>query len=279
MDFKRRFGIPEVYEIYGASEANSGFVNAFNKDCTIGFGISPHALVEYDADNDEIVRGSDGLCREVQSGDPGLLLFRIDDQARFDGYTDPEATEKKIVRNVKTLGDAWFNSGDLIRQVDVGFAFGQSHYQFVDRTGDTFRWKGENVSTNEVGEIINEFPQVRATNVYGVTIPDTDGRAGMAAITFDPEQVSSAGDVDWAALSAHVDERLASYARPLFIRVQTDQATTSTFKLLKKELREEAYHPDRVGDDAIYVMKPGSDRYEPLDEEFHRSIEAGTAGF
>ena len=278
-EFKRRFGIPEVYEIYGASEANSGFVNAFNKDCTIGFGISPHALVEYDADNDEIVRGSDGLCREVERGEPGLLLFRIDDQARFDGYTDREATEKKIVRDVKKLGDAWFNSGDLIRQVDVGFAFGQRHYQFVDRTGDTFRWKGENVSTNEIGEIINEFPQVQATNVYGVTIPDTDGRAGMAAITFDPQQVRSADDVDWEGLSAHVNERLASYARPLFIRVQTDQATTSTFKLLKKELREEAYHPDRVGDDAIYVMKPGSDRYEPLDETFHGSIEAGTAGF
>ena len=278
-DFKRRFGIEKVFEIYGASEGNSGFVNAFNKDCTIGFGVATSTLVRYDADEDTVVRTDSGLCEEVPKGEAGLLLIRIDPDARFDGYTDPSASEKKIVRNVREQGDRWFDTGDLVRQVDVGFAFGMKHYQFVDRTGDTFRWKGENCSTNEVGEIINAFPQVRTTNVFGVEIPGTDGKAGMAAVTFDPEQVAGPEDVDWAGLSAHVREKLASYARPVFVRVRADQDTTSTFKLLKKELREEAYHPDRVGRDAIYVLKPGSEVYEPLDESFYQAILEGRAGY
>ena len=278
-EFKRRFGIEKVYEIYGASEGNSGFVNAFNKDCTIGFGVAPSVLVAYDADEDAVTRSEAGLCRVVPKGEPGLLLIEIGKDARFDGYTDPKASEKKILTDVIRKGDRWFNTGDLVRQIDVGFAFGQKHYQFVDRTGDTFRWKGENCSTNEVGEIINAHPQVHTSNVYGVQIPGTDGRAGMAAITFDPQQVSGPDDVDWDGLSRHVGEKLAKYARPVFVRVQLAQDTTSTFKLLKKALRDEAYHLDQVGEDAIYVMKPGSERYEPLDAEFAAKIEAGEAGF
>ncbi|MCC5871878.1 MAG: long-chain-acyl-CoA synthetase [Gammaproteobacteria bacterium] len=279
MDFKRRFDIPKICEIYGASEGNSGFVNAFNKDCTIGFGITPHVLVQYDADRDEIIRGSDGFCIEVTKGEPGLLLNEVSDVARFDGYTDPEASEKKLVRNVLKTGDVYFNTGDLIRQIDVGFAFGRPHYQFVDRTGDTFRWKGENCSTNEVGEIINAHPQVQTSNVYGVEIPGTDGRAGMAAITFDPDQVSRDSDIDWDGLTRHIDDKLASYARPIFIRVQREQPTTSTFKLQKTELKKQAFHPDAVGEDRIYVRKPGADRYEPLDADFYARIMAEDAGY
>jgi acyl-CoA synthetase (AMP-forming)/AMP-acid ligase II len=120
---------------------------------------------------------------------------------------------------------------------------------------------------------------VQTTNVYGVQVPGTDGRAGMAAITFDPAKVSTAADVDWTVLSEHVADKLASYARPIFVRVKTDQDTTSTFKLLKKELREEAYHLDRIGDEAIYVLKPSSQAYEPLDAEFYDRIMDGTAGY
>ncbi len=279
MDFKHRFDIPKICEIYGASEGNSGFVNAFNKDCTIGFGISPHVLVRYDADSDEIVRNSEGFCIQVAKGEPGLLLNEVSEAARFDGYTDPEASEKKLVRNVLKTGDVYFNTGDLIRQIDVGFAFGRPHYQFVDRTGDTFRWKGENCSTNEVGEIINAHPQVQTSNVYGVEIPGTDGRAGMAAITFDPEQVASDRDIDWEGLTRHIDDKLASYARPIFIRVQREQPTTSTFKLQKTELKRQAFHPDAVGEDRIYVRKPGADRYEPLDEAFYDRVIAQDAGY
>jgi citronellyl-CoA synthetase len=277
--FKDRFGISRVYEIYGASEGNSGFINAFSKDSSIGFGISPHKLVRYDVTEDAIVRGADGFCIEVDRGEPGLLLNEIREDARFDGYTDRDATERKIVRDVLRSGDAYFNTGDLVKEVDVGFAFWRRHYQFVDRTGDTFRWKGENCSTNEVGEILNGFAQVQTANVYGVAVPDAEGRAGMAAITFDPATVRTAADVDWDGFSAHVRDGLPAYARPLFIRVQHEQETTSTFKLRKQELKEEAFHPDRVQGEAIYVLKPGSERYEPLDETFYEQIMEGRAGF
>ncbi len=279
MDFKQRFGIERIAELYGASEGNAGFVNAFNKDRTIGFGVSPHVLVKYDVDNDEILRDAGGLCIKVDKGQPGLLLNEVNDLARFDGYTDPEASQQKLVRNVIKQGDVYFNTGDLIRQVDVGFAFGLPHYQFVDRTGDTFRWKGENCSTNEVGEIINALPQVQTTNVYGVDVPHADGRAGMAAITFDPQQVRTDADIDWKSLTRHIDTSLASYARPVFIRVRHEQPTTSTFKLQKTALKEESFHPDRAGTDPIYVRKPGGDGYERLDDAFYQQLLSGAAGY
>ena len=182
LDFKKRFGIERVAEFYAASEGNVSFANFLNKDCTIGLTANRVAVVEYDVDADEIVRGDDGMCRNVASGEPGLLLGHINPNARFEGYTDAEATERKVVRNAFEEGDAWFNTGDLIREVDAGFTLGYPHYQFVDRVGDTFRWKSENVSTNEVGEILNGFEDVEFCNVYGVEVPGSDGRAGMAAV-------------------------------------------------------------------------------------------------
>lgn len=278
-EFKARYGIDRVFEIYGASEGNSGFINAFNKDCTIGFGVTPHVLVHCDTETAEVHRGEDGLCRPVERGQPGLLLNEITDTARFEGYTDPSATESKIVRNVLVEGDAYFNTGDLVKAVDVGFAFWREHYQFVDRLGDTFRWRGENCSTNEVGEVINRFEQVQTTNVYGVPVPGAEGKAGMAAIQFDPDRVRSAEDVDWSALTAHVDAHLAAYARPVFIRVLQDFDTTSTFKLKKTELRNAGWDPALAGGDAIYVRKPGAALYEPLDDAFAAQLAAGTAGY
>ena len=141
------------------------------------------ALVQYDVDADEIVKDDAGRCIRVASGEPGLLLAQINEEAAFEGYTNPEATERKILRNAFENGDAWFNTGDLLRTVDAGFTLGYPHYQFVDRVGDTFRWKSENVSTNEVGEIINGFGGIQFCNVYGVEVPGADGRAGMAALT------------------------------------------------------------------------------------------------
>jgi citronellyl-CoA synthetase len=279
MAFKQRFGIERIGELYGASEGNAGFANIFNKDRTIGAGIFPHVLVQYDVDNDEILRGADGLCIKVDKGQPGLLLNEVNDLARFDGYTDAEASQRKLIRNVVKQGDLYFNTGDLIRQVKVGFAFGMPHYQFVDRTGDTFRWKGENCSTNEVGEIINACPQVQTTNVYGVQVPNADGRAGMAAITFDPEQVRTDADIDWNALTRHIDANLASYARPLFIRLSREQPTTSTFKLQKTALKTESFHLDQVGSDPIFVRKPGSEVYERLDQAFYQQLLSGQAGY
>jgi citronellyl-CoA synthetase len=275
MDFKRRFGISHVYELYGASEGNAGFVNAFNKDSTIGFGLTPHVLAQYDVDADELVRDDAGRCVPVQKGEAGLLLTEISDKARFDGYTDADASEKKIVRGVVESGDAYFNTGDLVREVDVGFAFRKAHYQFVDRTGDTFRWKGENCSTNEVAEVLNSAPNVATANVYGVLLPGCDGRAGMAALTLDGD----ADRMDWEAFHRYVSERLPAYARPVLLRIATEQPSTETFKLQKTKLRHEAYHPDRTAGDPILVLLPGDSCYRPLSEETYRAIEAGEAGF
>jgi citronellyl-CoA synthetase len=274
MEFKRRFGIKRIAEFYGASEGNVAFANLLNKDCTVGMTSGRHALVRYDVDADEIVRNEQGRCIEVEPGEPGLLLGHINEEAVFEGYTSPEATEKKIVRNALEEGDAWFNSGDLMRQVDAGFTLGYPHYQFVDRVGDTFRWKSENVSTNEVGEIINGFPQVRFSNVYGVQIPGTDGRAGMAALTLE----DGVEALDLEAFSHYVNRELPSYARPVFLRVEREIAVTGTFKMVKNALREEGYDLGRVSD-PLYVMKPGKECYEVLEREFATAIGHGDAGF
>ena len=215
LGFKKRFGISRVAEFYGASEGNVAFANLMNRDCTVGMTSAEVALVEYDVDNDEIVRDAAGRCVPVKAGEPGLLLGKITEDTVFEGYTDPEATEKKIVRSALETDDAWFNSGDLMRTVDVGFTLGYPHYQFVDRVGDTFRWKSENVSTNEVGEIINGFDQIKFCNVYGVEIPGTDGRAGMAAVTL--QDGVSVLDVD--AFSTFLRSELPAYAVPLFVRI------------------------------------------------------------
>jgi citronellyl-CoA synthetase len=273
-EFKTRFGIARICEIYGSSEGNTSFLNVLNKDRTIGAAISKVALVQYDAENDDIVRDTQGRCIEVPVGEPGLLLGEITPKTEFDGYTDPEATARKIVHNVLKQGDRWFNTGDLIRQIDVGFAMGLKHFQFVDRTGDTFRWRAENVSTNEVAEVLNAHPQIDMANVYGVEVPGVEGRAGMVAFALDGE-----AGFDMDALTQLAQRELPSYAQPVFVRIQRSLATTGTFKLLKGELREQAYHPDQVGDDEIYIRKPRTDVYERLDPTFYQQILDASAGF
>ncbi len=274
LDFKKRFGIKRVSEFYGASEGNVAFANLLNKDCTVGMTSARVALVKYDVDADEMVKTADGRCIEVEAGEPGLLLGHINPEAVFEGYTDPEATEKKIVRDVLEPGDAWFNSGDLMRTVDVGYTLGYDHFQFVDRIGDTFRWKSENVSTNEVGEIINGFDQIRFCNVYGVEVPGADGRAGMAAITLNDD----VDTLDLNAFSAYVAEQLPAYARPVFLRIQGDIDVTGTFKMVKGDLRKQGYDLEQI-DDPVFVMKPGATVYETLDKDFAATIASGSAGY
>jgi citronellyl-CoA synthetase len=269
VDFKERFNIDRIGEFYAASEGNGGFANVFNKDCTVGLGISPVKIIQYDVENDEIVKDSSGRCIEVTEGDPGLLIIEVTETSKFDGYTSKEDTDKKLLRNCFSDGDLYFNTGDLMRTLDVGFAYGQTHYEFVDRIGDTFRWKSENVSTNEVGEIINNFSEVVSTNVYGVEIPGTDGRAGMAAIVFNDGIGSD--QIDLGALSQHINENLPSYARPIFIRVLEELPTTTTHKLQKNELREQAFHPDRV-EQELLVRDPSTGQYRKLDSDFYDHI-------
>jgi citronellyl-CoA synthetase len=276
--FRDRFGVQRICELYGASEGNFSFLNVLNKDKTIGAALSPVALVQYDIKNDSIVRDGEGHCIEVPLGEPGLLLGKITSETEFEGYTNPEATTSKIVENVQIDGDRWFNSGDLVRQIDVGFAMGMKHFQFVDRTGDTFRWRAENVSTNEVAEVLNSHPQITMANVYGVEMPAVEGRAGMVAFQLDGRGEASAA-LDINAFQSLVERELPGYAQPVFIRVLRDVTTTATFKLQKNQLREEAYHPDRVDGDTIYVRKPRSDAYELLDAAFYQQIVAGTSGY
>jgi len=274
MEFKERFGIDRITEFYGASEGNVSFMNLLNKDRTVGMTVNDIALVQYDVYRDEIVRDANGHCIRVAKGQPGLLLARINETQIFEGYTNAEATEKKVVRNAFAEGDAWFNSGDLIRQIDVGFAAGFKHYQFVDRIGDTFRWRSENVSTNEVGEIINRHPQVQLCNVYGVEIPKADGRAGMAAITL----ADGVPSLDVEGFSAFVMRELPSYAQPVFVRVRNDVDVTGTFKLVKGDLKKEGYDIHQISD-PIFVLKPRAMAYEPLERGFYAEIMSGTAGY
>jgi len=273
-EFKQRFGIDRVCEFYGSSEGNVSFINAFNKNKTIGYCPGTILLVEYDIEQDEIVLDENGKYIPVEPGNPGLLLAEIDDRYRFDGYTDKAASEAKTLRNVLKDGDAWFNTGDLITEVDVGFSMGKPHYQFVDRIGDTFRWRSENVSTNEVGEILNANSQVEIANVYGVDVPATEGKAGMVSIALNPGQV-----FDPLEFADYVSENLPGFAQPVFIRIQTDLTTTGTFKLVKGDLRKQSFHIEQVGNDTIYVMMPRTNSYQILDQALYGSIMDGSAGY
>ena len=273
-DFKQRFGIKRITEFYSASEGNFAFANIMNKDRTVGLTAAKVALVKYDVENDEIVKDTKGYCIEVAPEEPGLCLGQINPNAKFEGYTDPEATKKKILKNVFEDGDQWFNSGDLLKTIDVGFSLGYTHFQFVDRIGDTYRWRSENVSTNEVAEILNGFEQVAVSNVYGVTVPGTEGRAGMVAISLN----ENVDQLDIKSFSKYVGQNLPHFARPVFVRVQTNLETTSTFKVVKKELRADGYDIDKIAD-PVYVLKKGSVSYEPLDQEFLDAIQQGRAKF
>ncbi|ARN75211.1 long-chain-acyl-CoA synthetase [Oceanicoccus sagamiensis] len=271
--FRSRFKVDRITEIYGSSEGNAAFLNILNKDRTIGTSSASLMLVKYDVDADEMVRDSAGKLVETEKGEPGLLLSEIDAKYIFDGYENKEATNSKILTDVKKPGDRWFNTGDLIREIDVGFAMGLPHFQFVDRVGDTFRWRAENVSTNEVGEIINTFDAIEITNVYGVEVPGAEGKAGMAAITLKAGEV-----LDIQAFSEFIDRELPPHARPVFVRIQPQQETTVTFKLVKGTLRKEAYHLDQLTD-PVYILKPKSQTYQPLDQASYETVMQAKAGF
>jgi citronellyl-CoA synthetase len=266
--FKSRFGIDEVYEFYAASEGNIAFVNLLNVDCTVGLCPAPYALVKYDVDRDEPVRGPDGQMIRVGRGEVGLLIGEVSERYAFDGYTDKAASEKKLFRDVFRKGDVWFNSGDLLR--DQGFR----HAQFIDRVGDTFRWKGENVSTNEVAEALNTFHQVAESTVYGVQIPGTDGRCGMAALVLR----CPVKEFDLDGFARHVESQLPAYARPLFLRVSPELEVTGTFKQVKSELRRAGFDPQLV-DEPLYVILPKQSKYVPLTKDQHKSIASGEIGF
>lgn len=262
--FKKRFGISKVFELYGAADGTAGFTNMLNIDCTVGWSPSVYAMVRYDPENDAPLRDENGFMQKVELGESGLLIIEITDTAPFDGYTDKSANEKKIFRDVFEKGDAWYNSGDLLR--DIGYR----HAQFVDRLGDTFRWKGENVSTTEVEEVINSFPYVSGSTVYGASVPGTDGRAGMAAIISD----TGPGNFDSRGMAAAMRDALPSYAVPIFLRFLTEFDTTATHKVKKSQLKSEGMDPSRVNG-PLYVLLPDAPEYVPLTQEIYDEIVSG----
>ncbi|HET9160048.1 MAG TPA: AMP-binding protein, partial [Caulobacteraceae bacterium] len=236
-----RFNIPEILEFYGATEGN---VSMFNFDGKVGaVGRAPRWLrasfnfriIRFDVEREEPVRGANGLCIEAAPEEVGECVGRIGADARqaYAGYADKIASEKKIVHDVFDKGDAFFATGDLMKKDADGY------FYFVDRIGDTFRWKGENVSTSEVAGVLASAPGVKEATVYGVAVDGQEGRAGMASLVVD-------GDFDLKAFSALIDAQLPAYARPIFLRLQPEIETTGTFKYRKLDLMADGYDPART---------------------------------
>jgi fatty-acyl-CoA synthase len=266
--FQARFHIPQVLEFYAATEGNFSLYNAEGKVGAIGRvpGFLKHrfdiALIRWDQDG-EPLRGADGFCQRAAIGEPGEAIGRIaGGAARFEGYSDAIATARKIIRNVFEPGDAYVRSGDLMRQDAQGF------YYFVDRLGDTFRWKGENVATTEVAAALAGCPGIFAATVYGVTVPGHEGKAGMAALETDE-------NFDITGLKVHL-AALPAYARPLFIRLVPSLAITETFKTKKGELAAQGFDPALVGDTLYADAGKG---YEILDPALYARISSGLIRF
>ncbi|WP_244472115.1 long-chain-acyl-CoA synthetase [Prosthecomicrobium hirschii] len=268
--FQARFGIPDILEFYAATEGNFSLFNVEGRPGAIGrippflSHRFPAAIVRFDPDAGLPLRGPDGLCLKAARGEAGEALGRIATAAgggRFEGYTSPEETERKVLRDVFAPGDAWFRTGDLMRIDEKGF------WYFVDRIGDTFRWKGENVATAEVAAAIAAVPGVVDATVYGVAVPGADGRAGMATLVTEP-------GFDLGALHRHLAGTLPAYARPLFLRLATGLALTETFKQKKQDLVRDGFDPAAIPD-PLFVDDPATGAYRPLDADRHRAIVEG----
>ncbi|MBW1847417.1 MAG: long-chain-acyl-CoA synthetase [Deltaproteobacteria bacterium] len=265
MDFKKRFGIERIIEQYGATEMGiPNFANRFNLDCTVGITFSEYSIVKYDVDRDEPIKDKKTGCMiKVDPGEAGLLLGKIDIDT-FYMYKDGKASKKKVFRNVFKTDDAWLNTGDLIR--DIGFR----HAQFVDRLGDTFRWHAENVSTEEVENVVNSFEQVELSCAYGVIIPGTEGRAGMVSIVKKEDE-----EFNLKGFLNHLKQYLPDYAVPIFTRFQDEFETTATDKVQKVKIKNEGYDRNKL-DDPLYVLLPGSSEYTSLTPEIYEEILKGS---
>uniref|UniRef100_UPI0037E89817 long-chain fatty acid transport protein 6 n=1 Tax=Semicossyphus pulcher TaxID=241346 RepID=UPI0037E89817 len=269
-DFQSRYGNIKMCEVYGSTEGNLCFMNHIGKSGTVGRSnffyrlLFKYDLVKYDMVKDEPVKDQHGFCQRVKQGETGLLLSKVSALSPFFGYAgSKELTEKKLMRNVFVKGDAYFNTGDLMAESQEGFIC------FRDRVGDTFRWKGENVATTEVTEILSQVDFIQEVNVYGVEIPGHEGRAGMAAMIVRPDLT-----FDGKKLFEHVTRDLPAYARPLFIRLQEVMEMTSTFKQQKFQLVQSGFNPSTVSD-PLFVLDPQQQVYIPLTDGVHRSIVSG----
>jgi fatty-acyl-CoA synthase len=272
-DFKTRFQIPHIVEFYGATEGNVSLFNFEGKEGAVGripwylAHRFPTKVVRFDVELQQPVRDARGFCVECDTDEPGEVIGKIlkdpsKPGARFEGYATQAETDKKILRDVFEKGDVWFRTGDLMRKDDNGY------FYFVDRIGDTFRWKGENVSTTEVEEAIGRYDGVLESNVYGVQVPGRDGRAGMAAI------VVAKDDFDLASLRELLVKQLPDYARPVFLRIRRNIEVTATFKQKKLDLVKQGFDPGTIAD-PIYFNDPASKSFVRLDAAWYDRIRAG----
>jgi fatty-acyl-CoA synthase len=267
--FENRFAIPRILEFYAATEANFSLTNVEGTVGAIGrvppflAHRFPLALVKYDPATGEPARDTSGFCVRCATGEPGEAIGKISAQSdgAFEGYTSAADSERKILHDVFERGDAWYRTGDLMRMDAAGFLY------FVDRIGDTFRWKGENVSAAEVTAAIAAFPGITEAIVYGVQIPSADGAAGMAAIVSD-------GAPDLDELREHLARRLPGYARPKFVRLTERIAATATFKHTAAGLQREGFDPAAT-DDPIYFDDAAKKAYVRLDGALYARITAG----
>jgi fatty-acyl-CoA synthase len=271
-EFQTRFKIPKILEFYAATEGNVLMFNFEGKPGAIGriprflAHRFPTALVRFDVETEQPVRNAQGFCIACAPNETGEAIGKIVNDARqpgarFEGYARKADYDRKILRNVFAPGDAWFRTGDLMRE-DAG-----GYFYFVDRVGDTFRWKGENVSTSEVAEAIGRFAGIAEANVYGVPVSGQDGRAGMAALVAD-------GALDLAGLHAHLQRSLPDYARPVFVRIRGAIDVTSTFKQKKLDLVAQGFDPAATKD-AIYFNSPEAGAFVALDAALYARICAG----
>jgi fatty-acyl-CoA synthase len=269
--FEQRFAIARILEFYASTEGNFSLYNVEGKIGAIGkvpsflLARNPIALVRFDFDSGRPLRGADGFCIRCERDEAGEAIGRIsqdgrDLSARFEGYTGAADTEKKILRDVFAPGDAFMRSGDLMRIDEQGF------YYFVDRVGDTFRWKGENVATLEVAAALCACPGIVEAAVYGVAVPGAEGRAGMALLGVE-------GQPDLVELARSL-RALPDYARPVFLRVKRELEITATFKHKKGDLAGEGFDPDR-SDDPLYVFDRDTAAYVALDRDRFARIQSG----
>jgi fatty-acyl-CoA synthase len=261
-EFQYRFGVPRILEGWSSTEANTSLLNVDNHVGSCGRIPFPERhngrLIRWDMDAEVSPRDASGRCIPCAPGEVGEFIGAIPNlpdsgAGRFEGYTDPDATERKILRDVFQPGDKWYRSGDLLRCDADGY------YYFVDRIGDTYRWKSENVSTQEVAEALGGFPELEIANVYGVRVPGMEGRAGMVALVLrDRAGFDGRAFFQWAV------ERLADWAVPLFVRLSPEADVTATFKLRKVDLQRAGYDP-AASADPLYIRDDAADAYVPLD--------------
>ena len=268
-EMQPRFNIPFVLEFYGATEGNVSMFNFDGKPGAIGRIPSwlrwrfNTRLVRFDLETETPIRGKDGFCQECRPGEIGeaIGLIGTDVRSAFVGYADKKASEKKVLHDVFRKGDRWFRTGDLMKQDADGY------YYFIDRIGDTFRWKGENVSTSEVAERLAHVPGVQEVNVYGVPVGKLDGKAGMASLVVD-----EAFDID--QLAQFVDREMPAYARPIFVRLQPQIETTGTFKYRKMDLVADGFDPAKVKD-PLYFRSPEKKAYVKITKAAYDKLYAG----